>query len=78
MPTGAPAAQAVYQFDGTAESLDDRTGNGFNLTKIAGGALSYLSVEGITGLDFNDDIELQAPDSAALRHVGALTIELII
>lgn len=72
MPTGS--AEALWQFDGTANNLVDRTGNGHALTKTAG-TERYVYNDGLVGMAFQGTTYYTAALSAGLRLLGALTIE---
>lgn len=84
-PAGAPAPLAVWQLDGTASSLLDRTANGHDLTADVG-TPSYATVEGLVGVNFDSNKRLVAPNLEAFRiakdNVGggdaSLTIEAIV
>lgn len=76
-PSGmATAAQLTYQFDGSASQLNDRTGNGHNLT-LAAGAQFNSSSAGMVGLGFVDTTRYESPYAAALAITGAITIEAV-
>lgn len=54
MPDGAPACVANYQFDGTSDALDDRTGTtAHNLQMSAGDSEMYIPVDGVLGFGFD-------------------------
>lgn len=77
MPTGAAAAAAAWQFDGTGDALTDRTGNGCDLVLNAG-TLYYLNMHGIVGFSTQVAQLISAnPAPASLRLTGAITIETI-
>lgn len=76
-PTGmATAAEALYQFDKTASSLNDRTTNGHNLS--TSGSLFYSYINDMFCAAFNGSSSnyLSAVYSAALNILGAITIEM--
>lgn len=74
MPAGS--AEALWQFDRTANDLVDRTGNGHNLSKSAGATFHSYSAEGLCGLGFAGAEYYTAALPTNLRITGALTIEL--
>jgi hypothetical protein len=88
LPTSNPAGVtnppvALWQLDGTANSLIDRTGNGYDLVNDQGGA-GYDTAFNLTGFRFNGSRRLVGPNTEALRLAkedggggsGALTLEL--
>lgn len=74
VPTGAPAPTALYQFDGTASKYTDRTGNGHNVTLVAGTEVQP-SWKGIVGSAFETAYLQSAAGIGALQSLGAITIE---
>ena len=77
-PTGVTATpEVVYQFDGSLNSLNDRTANAHNLS-VAEGTLRHAALRGRVGVLFDGNLRLEAPLSAALQITGALTVEMII
>lgn len=71
LPTGAAAPEAVWQFDGTGSSLNDRTANGHNWTASA--SVLYTAAEGLVGLWNNDAYRLTNDVPAGLITDGAFT-----
>lgn len=71
LPSGAIAPEAVWQFDGTASSLDDRTANGHDWTPSA--TVSYAAAGGLVGLWNNDLYGLTNDSPTALVTGGAYT-----
>jgi hypothetical protein len=77
MPSGVLALPvAVWQFDGTAEQLNDRSTYGNDLSLAAGTEFNN-NAGGNTGLGFQDTEWYAAAASASLRILGALTIEVV-
>lgn len=76
MPAGS--AEALWQFDKTANSLVDRTGNGHTLTQsgVQGAVYYTYSAEGLMGLGFVGYEYYTAALPTNLRILGALTVEL--
>lgn len=76
-PDGVADCEACYQFDKTASSLLDRSGNGNDLSVVYG-TLRYSSTEGTICAAFGGDTELYAAaTTSALRITGALTVEAV-
>lgn len=75
-PTGAPAPEAVYQFDKSGSSLSDRTANGHNLTAVVG-ADNYVAINGLIGVSFRKNTQLQAALSTALHLDREITVEVL-
>jgi hypothetical protein len=80
------ALTALYQFDGTGESLNDRSGNGRHLT-INIGPESYCGIPVSSGsgtmvaMAFPEDKQLllaNASHNAAFRYLGAMVVELLL
>lgn len=86
IPTSPPTGmstnpQAVWQFDGGANGLSDRTTNGHDLTKfaIANSHTFYQSVYGYVGLGFQGaEIYSAANNSGLVGLTGALTMEAVV
>lgn len=81
LPTTAPSGfggtlVAAYQFDGTADSLTDRSGNGNDLT-VSAGTETYQSSNGLVGFAFDGSTALVSGVSAALQITGELTLEIV-
>lgn len=78
-PSGAGTPEAVYSFDGTADALLDRTGNGHDLSASVGSVApeDYVSTCDLVGLYFDGGLVLIAPDSDTLRVTTAITVEII-
>lgn len=72
LPTGAAAPEAVWQFDGTASELDDRTANGHDLT-LADGTVAHAAADGLIGLFSRNSFTLTAASPAGMRTTGSLT-----
>jgi len=75
MPTAAGAPEALYQFDGTADSLNDRSGNSHTLSRT--GNAIYQSVHGKLGHQFDIGTYMDAAVSAGLQTTGAMTWEIV-
>jgi hypothetical protein len=66
-PTGISTdPEVLYQFDGTASKLTDRTGNGHTLTVVAGPDFDVISPLSMIGAGFDETVRYEAPNSAAL------------
>jgi hypothetical protein len=75
-PAGyASGFEVLYQFDGSANSLTDRMGNGHDLTAVAG-TVFYTRAHGMVGLLFPTGLYFSAPKSADYRTAGAMTWEM--
>lgn len=78
LPTGAASPEAVWQFDGSANELDDRTANGHDLT-VEGGSELHAAAEGLIGFVSNNSFRLyDGASPAGLRTTGAVTAEFLV
>jgi hypothetical protein len=80
LPTGASGTiEALYQFDKNNNPLNDKSGNGRNLSQFvtSAGNEYYSAPFGLCGIHSRDDIYLQGPDVEALRIVDELVLEVI-
>lgn len=77
-PTSAADPLILYQFDGTAQSLNDRTLSGFDLSVQAGTLGSYIQDSNLTGLNFDQDCRLFSPSDPGFQITGAITYEVLL
>jgi hypothetical protein len=76
MPQGAPPPICLYQFDGTINSLKDRSGNGLHLYSTAG--TNFIDIGGLIGHFFDGSMCFHADYDIRFIQYGSLTIELLI
>lgn len=76
MPTGVTTPPvALYQFDGTAAALTDRSGNGNTLTRFVGSSEPYNVYNGVVGANFSTWAARSSADSS-FQLTGAMTLEI--
>lgn len=83
-PYGFPAdaIKAVYQFDGPAHGLEDRTGNGHDLSTVSSVGHAWIPQKAEYGCNLfaimNSVSWLYSANSALLGTLGAATLEFVV
>jgi len=77
MPAGIGAPTALYQFDGTANSIKDRGTNGLDLYSTTG-ETQHIIIDGVTGFCFDGTMYLMHDWDAHFWIYTGLTIEIVL
>ena len=78
LPVGvSEAIEFLFQFDGTADQLTDRTVNGHDLTKQGSGSTFNTPVDGFLGLGFDTLSTYTSAADSGLQVTGEMTLEAI-